>query len=79
MLGACSLVLPHGWKRPQEDAAVSEASYYYRPIEREGLQVTPLLCQIQVPAGSRCRPQREYQLSEESWLRSIPEENLNHR
>ncbi|TWW57618.1 Laminin subunit alpha-3 [Takifugu flavidus] len=50
-----SLVLPHGWKRPQEDAA------------------------IQVPAGSRCKPQREYQLSEDSWLHYIPEENLNHR
>ncbi|TNM87508.1 hypothetical protein fugu_005729 [Takifugu bimaculatus] len=27
----------------------------------------------------RCKPQREYQLSEDSWLHYIPEENLNHR
>lgn len=45
-----------------------------------GLQVISLLCQIQAPAGSRSKPQQEYQLSEDSWFSYTPtQEDLNHR
>lgn len=37
-----------------------------------GPQVISLLCQIQAPAGSRSKPQQEYQLSEDSWFSYTP-------